>query len=137
MPSRRSPDANGDNRASGTPGYDASADYVVGLLEEAGFTVERQIFDFSLYTEISSSLTVDGAAVETQTFEYSGSGDVSGNIIPVDLALGIGNTSSSACEAADFAGLDFSGTTDIALIQRGTCDFGLRRSTPPRQEPRP
>ena len=47
-------DANGGTRASGTPGYDASADYVAGLLEEAGFTVQRQVFDFSLFTEITS-----------------------------------------------------------------------------------
>ena len=30
-------DANGDTRASGTPGYDASADYVAGKLEGAGY----------------------------------------------------------------------------------------------------
>jgi hypothetical protein len=29
-------DANNDTRASGTPGYDASADYVAGKLEAAG-----------------------------------------------------------------------------------------------------
>ena len=52
-------DANGGTRASGTPGYDQSADYVADLLEDAGFTVERQEFDFSLFTENSSSLTVD------------------------------------------------------------------------------
>ena len=32
----------------------------------------------------------------------------------------------SGCEAADFAGLDFSGPADIALIQRGTCEFGVK-----------
>jgi Zn-dependent M28 family amino/carboxypeptidase len=118
-------DANGGTRASGTPGYDESADYVAGLLEDAGYTIERQVFDFSLFTEISSSLTVDGVAIETQTFEYSGSGEViDGNVIPVDLQLGLGNTSSSGCDDDDFATLDFSGTDDIALVQRGTCAFG-------------
>jgi hypothetical protein len=34
--------------ASGTPEYDASADRVAGLLQAAGFVVERQVFDFSL-----------------------------------------------------------------------------------------
>ena len=38
-------DANGGIRASGTPGYDESADYVAGLLEDAGFIVERQEFE--------------------------------------------------------------------------------------------
>jgi Zn-dependent M28 family amino/carboxypeptidase len=35
-------------------------------------------------------------------------------------------TSSSGCEATDFAGLDFSGPADIALIQRGTCFFAVK-----------
>ena len=38
-------DANGGTRASGTPGYDASADYVANLLEGAGYTIERQEFE--------------------------------------------------------------------------------------------
>jgi len=118
-------DANGGTRASGTPGYDQSADYVANLLEDAGFTVERQVFDFSLYTENSSSLTADDAAIATQTMQYSGSGTVTaGNVIPVDLDLGLGNSSTSGCEATDFDGLDWSGTSDIALIQRGACAFG-------------
>ncbi len=120
-------DANGGTRASGTPGYDASADYVAGLLETAGFAVERQVFEFSLFTEVSSALTVDGAAIETQTFEYSGSGEVvDGNVVPVDLALGLGNTSTSGCEAADFDPAALAGPNDIALLQRGACDFGVK-----------
>ena len=34
--------------------------------------------------------------------------------------------STSGCEAADFAGIDWSGPADIALIQRGTCTFGVK-----------
>ena len=118
-------DANGGTRASGTPGYDASADYVAGLLEGAGYTVTRQVFDFSTFEEVSVSLTADGAPVDAQTMSYSGSGAVTdGDVIPVDLDLGLGNASTSGCEASDFDGLDFSGDRDIALIQRGACAFG-------------
>lgn len=118
-------DANGGTRASGTPGYDQSADYVADLLEDAGYEIERQEFSFSLYTENSSSLAVDGAAVATQTMSFSGSGDIAaGNVIGVDLDLDLGNSSTSGCEASDFDGLDFSGANDIALIQRGACAFG-------------
>jgi Zn-dependent M28 family amino/carboxypeptidase len=120
-------DANGGTRESGTPGYDASADYVADLLEDAGFTVERQVFDFSLFTENSSSLTVDAVAVATQTMSFSGSGVViGGNVIAVDHDLGLGNSSSSGCETADFTPHDWSGTDDIALIQRGACAFGTK-----------
>ena len=120
-------DANGGTRASGTPGYDASADYVAGLLEDAGYTVTRQVFDFTSFVENSSSLTVDGVDVTTQTFSNSGSGSVAGgDVIAVDLALGLGNTSTSGCEATDFDGLDFSGDSDVALIQRGACAFAVK-----------
>jgi len=120
-------DANGGTRASGTPGYDASADYVAGLLEDAGYEVTIQEFDFTLYSEISSSITVDGADVETQTMSFSESGSITdGNVIAVDLDLGLGNASSSGCEASDFNGLDFTGDNDIALMQRGACAFGTK-----------
>ena len=118
-------DANGGTRASGTPGYNQSADYVAGLLENAGFNVERQEFSFSTYTENSSSLTIAGSPVPTQTMTYSPSGTIDGgNVIAVDLDLGLGNSSTSGCEAADFVGSDWSGPDDIALIQRGACAFG-------------
>jgi Zn-dependent M28 family amino/carboxypeptidase len=120
-------DVNGGTRASGTPGYDQSADYVARVLERAGFVVERQVFDFSLFTENSSSLTINGEPVPTGAFEFSASGSVGGgNVVPVDLDLGLGNTSTSGCEAEDFGGLDFSGGDDIALIQRGACDFSTK-----------
>ena len=44
-------------------------------------------------------------------------------MIPVDINLAPPRASTSGCEDADFAGLDFSGPNDIALIQRGTCTF--------------
>lgn len=120
-------DANGGNRASGTAGYDASADYVANLLEEAGLTVERQAFSFPFYEEISVSLSRDGEPIEVQTASFSAAGTVAGGaIIPVDLDLGLGNSSSSGCEPADFAGIDFSGDADVALIQRGACSFAQK-----------
>ncbi|MGI9609091.1 MAG: PA domain-containing protein, partial [Acidimicrobiia bacterium] len=117
-------DANGGVRESGTPGYDESAAYIAGLLDDAGLDIEIQEFDFSLFEEISSSVTVNGSPLETQTFSFSSSGTVTdGNVVPVDLDLGLGNSSTSGCEASDFDGLDFSGPNDIALMQRGACAF--------------
>ncbi|WP_245996345.1 M28 family peptidase [Streptomyces armeniacus] len=40
-------DANGDTRAHGTPGYEASADYVQSVLDAAGFETERQAFTYN------------------------------------------------------------------------------------------
>jgi hypothetical protein len=51
---------------------------------------------------------------------FSGVGDVTGPVQAVDLMLGPGNTSTSGCEAADFAGF---AAGSIALIQRSVCTF--------------
>ena len=48
---QRVADANGGTRASGTPGYRASVDYVSGLLEDAGYDVTVQPFDFFFYDD--------------------------------------------------------------------------------------
>ena len=119
--------ANGGTRAAGTPGYDASVAYVVETLQAAGYSVHLQPFDF-LYTPPSllRQLTPVNAIYATGRFTGSGAGDVTGRVVPVDLALIPPRASTSACEATDFAGLDFSGPADIALIQRGTCEFSVK-----------
>jgi Zn-dependent M28 family amino/carboxypeptidase len=117
-------DAEGGTRAAGTPGYDASVEYVVETLEAAGWQVELDVFDY-VFTPPANlqQLTPVSASYETGTFTGSGSGVVTGNVIPVDINLVPPRASTSGCDAADFAGLDFSGPADIALIQRGTCAF--------------
>ena len=123
--------ANAGTRASGLPGYDASADYVVKRLKKAGYDVKRQTFTFPFFREVSpttlTQLTPEEQALETAIFTYSGSGDVSGPVVPTnDLVIPATPepSSSSGCEASDFeaAGDD----PAIALIQRGTCDFAVK-----------
>ena len=46
-------DNNGGTRASGTPGYDASIDYIEDLLVAAGYEVTRQNFLFNSFRELS------------------------------------------------------------------------------------
>ena len=122
---QRIADANGGTRASGTPGYDASADYVVERLRAAGYTPEVQEFQFPFFEQVGpSTLTLGGRTIASSTLTYSGTGTISGKIIPVALALTGSRASTSACTAADFAGLNFSGPNDIALVQRGVCTFG-------------
>ena len=53
--------ANGGTRAAGTPGYEASGDYVEDLLEDAGYTVTRQEFTYEQFILNSSALAADGA----------------------------------------------------------------------------
>jgi Zn-dependent M28 family amino/carboxypeptidase len=116
--------ANGGTRAAGTPGYDASVQYVVDRMTAAGYNVTLDEFPFIyIPPALLQQITPVGAVYETGAFTGTGYGDITQAVYPVDLQLGLGNTSSSACEAADFAGFP-AGT--IALIQRGTCAFALK-----------
>jgi Zn-dependent M28 family amino/carboxypeptidase len=125
-------DANDDpfypgTRAAGTEGYDESVEYVAGLLEDAGYdvTLDPVEITFNFPAVLRQTAPVQ-ATYETGVFTGSGSGTVEGRVIPVDINLTGDRASTSGCEPADFAGLDWSGDADIALIQRGTCNFGTK-----------
>ena len=130
-------DANGGTRATGTPGYEASVDYVAGVLEDAGYDVERVPFDFPTWQENGTptlswngtsfvpgtAANDDDPAVDFITFEFSGSGSLSDvPVVPVDVMIHSSpdSLSTSGCEASDYpAAVEGA----IALIQRGTCPF--------------
>jgi Zn-dependent M28 family amino/carboxypeptidase len=123
-------DENGGNRFSGFPGYDASVDYVVERLEAAGYEPEVQEFDYMAFRELGPS-SLEQTAPETVTYEQgtdfgvidqSDPGTVAAPVTAVDLQLGLGNTSTSACEPEDFTDPDFP-DGHIALVQRGFCTF--------------
>src|SRR5215216_1010564 len=124
-------DRHDGNRAAGTPGYDASVDYVVSQLRAAGYTPEVQRFQAGQFRERNRPLLelADGGGTDLgtggdyRTFEFSGSGDVTAPVQPVDLRLPPGQTpdsSTSGCEPADFTGFPRGA---VALLQRGTCPF--------------
>ncbi len=125
-------DANDDefypgSRVAGTEGYAESVEYVAGKLEKAGYDVTLDPFEFQfVFPALLRQLTPVATTYETGTFTGSGDGDITGNVIPVDINLTPPRASTSACEATDFAGLDFTGTSDIALVQRGTCQFDVK-----------
>jgi len=106
-------DRHGGNRAAGTSGYDASVDYVVSQLRAAGYTPQVQRFQAGRFRERSRpvlELTGGGGAApragtDYRTFEFSGSGDITALVRPVDLRLPPGprpDRSTSGCEPADF-----------------------------------
>lgn len=128
-------DANGGNRAAGLPGYKASVDYVVEQLEAAGYDPQVQEFVFDYFEENSELIRVspnprtfvNGADFLRNTFD-SGSpeGTATGPLAPIDLNLDPSapeNSSTSGCEAADFAGMPAGA---VALVQRGTCGFNVK-----------
>ncbi len=116
--------ANGGTRAAGTPGYDASLQYVVDRMTAAGYNVTLNAFPFVFVPPaVLQQLTPINAIYETGPFTGTGFGDVTASVTAVDLQLFPGNASSSGCEAADFAGFP---AGNIALLQRGTCTFAIK-----------
>jgi Zn-dependent M28 family amino/carboxypeptidase len=121
-------DANNDTRSSGTPGYQASAQYVYDRLTDAGYDPVMQPFDFAFYQQLAAStfervspipkVYVEGASADFAAMTYSGSGNVAAQVQHV-VSTGGG----PGCLAADFNGFTAGA---IALIQRGTCTFKIK-----------
>jgi Zn-dependent M28 family amino/carboxypeptidase len=128
---QRIADNNDGTRSAGTPGYDASARYVKRRMERAGYKVSVQEFDVFAYTEVGPSELQQTAPTPTTYVEgtdfaatpQSEPGDVTAAVTPVDLQLGLGNTSTSGCQPEDFVGFP---AGNIALIQRGECTFEIK-----------
>lgn len=124
-------DAHGGNRSAGQPGYDASVDYVESRLRKAGYITTRQEFDVFSFEDLGGSVLEQKAPTPTTYVEgtdfaatpHSEEGDVTAPVTAVDLALGLGNASTSGCEASDFAGFP---SGHIALLQRGVCTFEIK-----------
>ena len=124
--------ANGNTRASGTPGYDQSVDYVVERLTAAGYVPKVQTFEFPFFRENSPSTLAQTAPTPTTyanpgdfaSMTYSASGTVTDKpVVVVDTQVTPTETSTSGCEASDFPAA-VSGA--VALMQRGTCPFGAK-----------
>ena len=110
-------DANGGTRASGTPGYDASALYVARQALAAGYTVTIQPFDFAFFQELAPAeleqIAPDPGGLRRRdglrhhgVFRQRrraprGHAGRRRLVLPPTPAE---NSSTSGCEAADFAG---------------------------------
>jgi hypothetical protein len=119
------------SRNSGEPGYKASADYVASKMRDAGYDVTLQKYKFTYYAYTATptfkelSPTPGDFALSTDWNPGQSVGDtgdaqvqaVGGIIIPSP------GGSSSGCTMADFSGFV---PGRIALIQRGTCNFGVK-----------
>ncbi len=116
-------DANGGNRALGSPGYDASVDYVATALRDKGFDVQTPEFEVKIPWSDEPSLTVAGATITAKPLQFTigAPGDgVSGPIVaaPVEDTPG--------CTADDYDGIDTRGA--VVLVDRGSCPFGAKQS---------
>jgi len=122
---------NGGTRASGTPGFAASATYVKNTLRAAGYRISEQKFTFPFFRELAPAELAQVAPTPTTyttaTYTFSGNGTVTGTVVPTtDVQVPPPATPgvTSGCEASDFPPAG-SGPS-IALVQRGTCTFEIK-----------
>lgn len=110
--------ANDGTRAVGTPGFDASIDYVIGVLRAKGFDVQTPEFSTRIFETGKTEMTVGGVAVQARALEFSlgtSPEGVSGPLVaaPADETPG--------CAPADYDGLPVRGA--VVLVDRGSCPF--------------
>ena len=134
-------DLNGGTRHTRTAGYTASAAYVKATLEKAGYEARYEMFNMPEWRETAapvlqltspSSKTYragtaaddSSASVDFIAFEHTPTKAVSGEVVPVGhTEIPADGGSESGCVAADYSAA-VKGA--IALIQRGTCEFGIK-----------
>ena len=103
------------NRVFGSPGSDNTIELITGYLDTVPDYFSYYLDEFvALYSQADGNLTINGVEYESSVFDYSPSGDVSAPLVLVD---------NLGCEAGDYPS-EVEGA--IALIQRGTCAFGLK-----------
>lgn len=112
--------ANNGTRAVGTPGYEASVDYVVNTLRDSGFDVQTPEFSARVFHAEKPELTVGGRSVEARALDFSlgtPPGGVSGPLVAAPA-------NSLGCAAADYGDLPVRGA--VVLVDRGTCPFAQK-----------
>jgi Zn-dependent M28 family amino/carboxypeptidase len=110
--------ANGGNRALGSPGYAASADYVAKTLRDKGFDVATNDFEVKLPFSDEPVLTVGGQTVKAAALKFTVGAPGEGVSAPLVPAR---SDDTPGCTADDYDGRGVSGA--IVLVDRGSCPF--------------
>ncbi|WP_204808408.1 M28 family metallopeptidase [Mycobacterium riyadhense] len=113
--------ANNGTRAVGTPGYEASVDYVVNTLRNSGFDVQTPEFSARVFHAEKGSVVVGGLTAEARALEYSlgtPPDGVTGRLViaPADDSPG--------CTPSDYDNLPAQGA--VVLVDRGNCPFAQK-----------
>ena len=112
--------ANNGTRAVGTPGYEASVDYVVNVLRGSGFDVQTPEFSARVFHAEKPELTVGGRPVEAHALDFSLGTPPDGVSGPLVAAP----ENNLGCAASDYANLPLQGA--VVLVDRGTCPFAQK-----------
>jgi Zn-dependent M28 family amino/carboxypeptidase len=113
--------ANNGTRAVGTPGYEASVEYVVNTLRNSGFDVQTPEFSARVFHSEKGSVAVGGVTLDARALEYSLGTPADGTTGPLLLAP-TGN--GPGCAPADYDNLPVRGA--VVLVERGTCPFSQK-----------
>ena len=116
-------DANDGNRASGTPGYEASVAYVADALRSKGFEVQLPQFELRLPFADAPTVTVGGAEFAAKPLEYTIGTPPNGVSGPL---LGARVEDTPGCTATDYDGLPVTGA--VVLVDRGQCPFAAKQA---------
>ena len=111
-------DANGGNRAAGLPGYDASVDYVAGVLRDSGFEVSTPEFDVRVFDSEKPVLTVGDAQIDASPLRFTAGTSADGVSGPLVIAP---SGEAPGCVPADYEGLPVKGA--VVMVDRGGCPF--------------
>jgi Zn-dependent M28 family amino/carboxypeptidase len=115
-------DANRGSRAEGTPGYDASVDYVVQVLKDKGFDVQTPEFDRLDRTEGGNpTLTVAGRAYHVDQASLLVTTPPGGL-----NAITLRPQKAPGCTAADYGTVSVRGA--IAVVDDTGCSVGDKQS---------
>lgn len=121
-------DANNGTRAVGTPGYEASVDYVVNTLRNSGFDVQTPEFSARVFHAEKGSVAAGGLTVEARALEYSLGTSPDGVSGPLLVAP---SDDSPGCTAADYDKLPVRGA--VVLVDRGECQFAQKEDVAAQQ----
>ncbi|MEI6253844.1 MAG: M28 family metallopeptidase [Mycobacteriaceae bacterium] len=115
--------AHGGTRAVGTPGYEASVDYVVNVLRSKGFDVQTPEFQTRVFESKDPVLTVGGTGVKAHELQFSAGTPPSGVSGPLVAAPADGTP---GCAPVDYNGLPVKGA--VVLVDRGSCHFSEKQT---------
>lgn len=117
------------NRNVGTPGYEASVDYVAALMRGAGYRVTVQPYNYAQFS-VTGNPAFSGAGRDYKLGEdwfvarLSGHGAPRAPVQPVGAIVDdAAGSPRGGCSRADFAGFE---PGNIALIERGGCPLDTK-----------
>lgn len=113
--------ANNGTRAVGTPGYEASVDYVVETLRKSGFDVQTPEFSARVFHSEKGSVEAGGLTADARALEYS-LGTPEGGVTGPLLFAPTGD--SPGCAPADYDKLPAQGA--VVVVDRGGCQFAQK-----------